>query len=753
MKKFFVCPWVLSFVYVLISLGNLFGAAKPEEMVTVRGLPQNGTVQMGWCKDEPEFFQVIVDTESAIDGITIKPKTFKIVKDQWYIANGSRFVPYPIKATKDGEIDLNYSDSINCMVTIRAYPGNDPSRYVWTNGSFEEADEKGFPRDCDRYIDPRDATGYTLTVTNETAHSGKYSLKLRANDTGLNGCGVRLNKPVPVEPGQEYLVQGWYKTTGAPYGAGITFKVSLWSDNKKQSFFFDTHEVPLVDLGNKWNRAFVTFKVPDDLVNPRVKVLVLQTKRPVTVYWDDFAIMPKPHEAWQYERPQTKEQMTPDFTTEDVLKYWNSRDAWKLEMPTDGKPGIKVDGKPLPLYVFMSSFGMAGWPMSAAHKDFFQQGFELQFVSVETERTTAKFGGPIWKGDNDYDFTALEKRILALLEFNPKAKVGLYVSVWPYRKFGDVHPEAAWINAMGQKVVGEKNKWRPASERKGDEPLAHSLSAEAFRKSASDYLFAFGQFLKKSPAGKAVVGIHLCGGTDGQWFKPGWTNDFGEYDRCEGARVVFGQWLKEEYKNDLAAFRKAWGDESLTFETVVIPPEKDRNSEHYLLDPNIPIERRVIDANRFIYAGPAETINRLAESFKKGIGRPAWVTTYYHNQHMGYWFLLQKPWLDGTVSVPGYGGCRRAGNVGDIATIPDSLRLHNRFFLGELDYRTELAGTWQYDAHSFDKTLVIADREFESGAAIWRDLGGELSRGGGAWHYALMGNAWNAPRHMKYMGI
>ena len=565
-------------------------------------------------------------------------------------------------------------------------------------------------------------------------------------------------KPISVVPGEEYLAQGWYKTEGAPFSSKLFFRTFLASDNQQEMRFTEsgTEGAPIIDRGGQWRRIFVTFKVPEDLVQPRATISFGQENYPVTVYWDDLAMMPLPKNARQFSRRLTQEQKTPTHSAEEVLKYWSNREPWNVSLPLSNKDSksniIKIDGKPLAPYAFVQNYGDMYWPSWAPHKDFFEAGFDFQWLVYDPNQVTKRFGGPLWKGDGDYDFGYLEKKLLELLRFYPEAKVALYVSLWTYPDFADRHPEAAWINALGEKSVGEKYEWQPESQRKPGQSLNHSIAASAFRKSAGDYLFAMGQFLNKSVVGKSIVGVHLVGGADGQWFVPGWLRDFGQYDYSEGTRVTFGNWLRKQYKNDLAAFRKAWGDDKLSFETVVMPPEKDRATKNLFLDPNRPSERRVIDANHFMYAGNCETIFYLAKSFKQGIGRPVFVTTYYPYNQLGLTEIFKQTWLDGTVSVPNYGGCREAGNFGDVATVPDSLRLHCRFFLGELDYRTELsAGSG--DNHEYAASLGAAANADEARNAIWRELGGELSHGGGAWHYALMGNAWNDPTHMNYMKI
>ncbi|MDD3588035.1 MAG: hypothetical protein PHQ75_12710, partial [Thermoguttaceae bacterium] len=738
-----------------VLMNQAFSNPPPEGVIQIQNLSPNASVFIDEYQETATDFQILIDTASPISGMTITPKVFPIKNGNWYLVNSNRFYPYPIQATRDGSLQITCTSAINLTVTLKAYPGNDPGRYHWPNESFEEVGTKKIPRDFKAFQTTSDSI---LEVTEETARTGKRSLKIRADHTGHGRSAVLSTKPIAVVPGEEYLAQGWYKTEGAPLCAKIFFRTFLASDNKDELRFVESGSqgAPIRDRGGQWQRIFLTFKVPEDLTSPRVTISFGQENYPVTVFWDDLGIMPLPKKAPQFSRRLTQEQKTPVHSADEVLKYWSNRDPWQVSLPLSDKDSksniIKVDGKPLTPYGFVQNYGDMYWPSWAAHKDFFEAGFDLQWLVYDPNQVTKRFGGPLWKKDGDYDFDYLEKKLLELLRFQPKAKVALYVSLWVYPEFADRHPEAAWINAKGEKTVGEKYEWQPESERKPGQRLNHSIAARAFAESAGDYLFAMGQFLSKSVVGKAVVGVHLVGGADGQWFVPGWGRDFGQYDYSEGARVAFGNWLRKQYKNDLTAFRKAWGNDKLLFETAVMPPEKERATKNFFLMPDRPSDRRVIDANHFMYAGNCETVFHLAKSFKSGIGRPVFVTTYYPYNQLGLGEILQQNWLDGTVSVPNYGGCREAGNFGDVATVPDSLRLHHRFFLGELDYRTELS-VGSGDHHEYAESVGAANNVDEARSAIWRELGGELSHGGGAWHYALMGNAWNDPTHMNYMKI
>jgi hypothetical protein len=400
-----------------------------------------------------------------------------------------------------------------------------------------------------------------------------------------------------------------------------------------------------------------------------------------------------------------------------------------VQPPTNGQP-LRLDGRLEPLYWLASDFWPKGWPLETAHRDFADAGVRAQTVPLHAWQ---RLGGGAWKADGVYDFAALDDDLAYVLGLDDAIRVIVSVNVVPYAEFCDRHSEAAWVDDRERKLVGEKEHTRDAATRKPDEPLAHSLTATAFRGGGADVLRALALHLVASPLGKAVVGLHIVAGTNGQWFKPDWRPGAGDFDYSPGALAAFRDWLRRRYHADLAAFRKAWANEALTFETAALPPEHERTPATWFLDPSAGHDRRVIDANLFSEAGKMETLNAFARAFKEAIGRPALVTAYLHNKLHANRAWIEAPWVDGTIAVQEYARWRGVGNTGEIANYPASLRLHGKFFVQELDYRTENAETWGADAQeSARHDLGITFGPQEGAAQVRSDLGASIAQGGGA---------------------
>lgn len=182
--------------------------------------------------------------------------------------------------------------------------------------------------------------------------------------------------------------------------------------------------------------------------------------------------------------------------------------------------------------------------------------------------------------------------------------------------------------------------------------------------------------------GKAVAGIHLVGGRDGQWFPH-------PYDGSAGNIAAFRNWLTRHYKGDLAALRKAWGDDAVTFDSATLPLPDEFRQTPYFLDPAIPTHRKLMDAERFRNVAPVETVELLAKAFKEEMGRPVYVSMYYNDVIAGHDLgknalreVLQSPWIDGVVGVVDYGWARLPGFSGASVTVLDSPGLHGKILLG-----------------------------------------------------------------------
>ena len=742
---------------LVTGVSPAFADTVPVTITAQAGRPV--TSRLDRWSESPTEMRFVVDADGPVT-VTIKPRTFPVVAGHEYSVNFSYYEPRQARAEKDGEITLTLDSPRNCTVVIENSTPN-----LVPNGGFEDGMQGwntyeetkliatiGYGHEFlpDAGADARITRPAKTEVTRvgDVKHGGGFAVRL-AKGAGEGFPVIESEKPIPVDAGKTYRFSAHYHVSAPPFGSAIVYRVRLSAPGKADIYFREGLINPLVDTRpEEWRRIYTDVAVPKEYANATASLYIAATGAACVSYWDDLSLRVVPVAAPQYPRPYPVEREEPTYSEAEVRRMLKDRRPLTVEAPKDGMP-MHIDGETQEMFGFNSHPDGDNWPHSSDHVAFSRSGVRLQWIPLVANSPWAPKSRAIWSADGKYDFAELEKRILRLAGMVPGARVLVYVSPTPYPAFGDVHPEACWVNANGERSIGDKESWQPATSRKEGESWNLSYTAPAYREQTADFFRSLGKFLASHDCGKVVAGIHMVVGTDGQWFVPGWGRDFGDYDRSPGSNVAFHDWLRRLYKGDVGALRTAWGDPLLTFGGVSLPDEKERETKAWLLREDIPAERRIIDANRFAELGRCETADLFAKSFKEGFGRPTLVTAYYHNKFAGLGGWLYQPNLDGTVGVIEYRATREPGNVGEMATYPASLRVNGKFMLSEMDYRTEYSETWGGETQQY--TWVVTRDAEEAASQMRRDMGMALAQGFGGWVYSLPGNGWSTEDHQKYI--
>lgn len=681
--------------------------------------------------------------------VTVKPEKFKIVAGRDYSVNTSFFDPWIQKAEKNGEMDIEFDEPSNCTVVLEDARGGN----LLENSSFEKINsDKTLPG----WILKNSSSG-EITVNKMINRTGEASVCLSKNEIP-GKVSLCLANSIPVEAGTSYLAAGYYHLENARYGSVFNFIVTISSPGKKDIrveplYTSDRviYPMPISNPESGWTRTFMNVNIPDDYPNATITMRVDVSGVPFSICFDDMVFRVNPSPAAQYSNYLTSASYKPFLSKEEVYTLMQSKSPVKVELPKIGKTPLKINDKPVPMIAFSSIFS-SEWPNQSAHKEYLRHGVRVHFIPVTAYSHNSKIA--TWTGEGKYNFQHLEDMLAKMLGFDPDACIMLNIDPTPYPELGDQHPEARWVNAFGQYSVNEKEGWKPATERKPGEEWNLSYTAEAVQKETSDYFKALGEFLKTNAFGKAVVGIHISGGTDGQWFRRGWLREFGSFDHSRGAEEAFREWLKSYYENDIQALRKAWGDKNVTFENTTLCTEKELAPPKYFLSTTLPSDQKIIDNLLFNEEGNeglCGTINLYCKTFKEAIGRAALTFTYYPKKHDALRTLIEQPYLDGIVGVMEYGYLRNLGQSGGNETSPASLKLHNKLFLTEMDYRTEYATSWGEDGNHHRRNVVIMRNPDELANQMRRDLGNSLCQGQGGWFYGLCGHIWGTEDYYLVM--
>lgn len=727
-----------------------------------------GNAQMWGFWETDKLIWFVVEANSPVR-LTVRPKLFPVSAGQDYMVNSSFFDPMLVRAIKDGSLTFEMDSPHNCTVQIERPTGGN----LLPNASFEAvtngtatgwlglADESasaffqlGYMFSEGNYQGLR-PTGVSSNVaplpksTSVPAHlirrSGRYSFLLSMSQAH-GEVKLESAEAIPLQAGKEYLLSGYYNLENASFGSEMHFIVRLTCDGT-QRLPYDPQEWllnPLIATGpTEWRRSFVRFKVPEDWTGAKARVIITGRGAPFKAYWDDLALQLAPVPANQAAKSLTPIQIQPRHGPDEIGQIMQTREAATAKLTTaSGLTRLLVDGQIWPLFGYVGSPYL--WPKMCSHSDLVQAGVHLHFVPLTPTGPLAQIFGdpPIWLGDGRYDFSTLDRKLTWMLGYDINARIMLYLHMDPYPEFGDQHPEAVCRNAQGQKTIGTKGAEKGAEQRGTNEAWNISYTAGEFRRQGSDFLRALAQHLNNTDLGKAVIGVHLTCGSDGQWFSFVWPD---WQDNSPAHVESFREWLPRRYNNNLKEFRKAWGDATLRFETAPWPPLSARATDHSFYNANLGSDRRLIDAGRFNSEGVAETINLFARTFKETMRRPVLVGTYYSDishghgvNHNALKVLLDQPDLDGIVSVMEYGMFRTLGRTGCLNSVAASIRLHNKYFLAEIDHRTD----YSYLPEDCRRDYGVPKGVEATKDQLRRDVGMSLCQGTGNWIYGLSGNAW-----------
>lgn len=404
----------------------------------------------------------------------------------------------------------------------------------------------------------------------------------------------------------------------------------------------------------------------------------------------------------------------------------------KVEV-VNGRPRMTVGGKP-----FAPVFYNGCWfnPALSQFGDFMRAGLHTFLMTASAGRNL--YGNGFWRAADTYDFSVIDESLWRILRLDPQANIILYIGCEPYVEWGSEHPDDVCADQDGNKAVVDFHTIRFGGEAPGpNQRFGPSLYSSRLRKECGDALRKLVEHLQETDAGRAVIGMHLCGFSDGQFFDWdfGWKNAH-VADYSPAGMAAFREWLKQRYDNDLDALRKAWNDEEVTFETAERPRVSEIWTDRYLVD-----SQQVADHNRFASEGQADTVLALAKAVREASKGEMLIGTYYEDMsgsifnHIALNKYLDSPYIDYLAGPADY-RVRKAGHSGGVRNIFGSTLLHNKLFVLEQDWRS-----WTSGPNSPVENFAYGRAESveEHNAMVRRECGMMLSLGMGTWWYDLAG--------------
>lgn len=352
-------------------------------------------------------------------------------------------------------------------------------------------------------------------------------------------------------------------------------------------------------------------------------------------------------------------------------------DAFEIQ-DLKGAPCIFRNGKPVCPIFFWESF-----PQTWETEEFSKRGMEL----FSAFRTSQHYEHDWWKEDGSIDYEFFEKGIQTLLKANPNAlflpRVYYTAPEWWVKK----NPDELTVYSSGNVTTPRE-----------------SFASLKFRKEAGEAYRKLIRHILDSDYANHILGIHVASGPWGEHFY--WDAYFlGKItmipqgsDTSRPMQEAFRRFLREKYREDPAALRKAWCDETLTFESASVPTVTERVvTDGAWRDPAK--SRKVMDYLECHYQQVTDTIKYFCRIVKEESQRKLLTVVFYgytqdenwaiEKDHRNPWDLLNCPDVD-AYSAPHTYYRRSPGEDGEMRQYAASTALHGRLFIDEGDDQTYL---------------------------------------------------------------
>ena len=517
----------------------------------------------------------------------------------------------------------------------------------------------------------------------------------------------------------------------------------------------------------------------DDLVRFNHNQIEAQARRwgTVRIYQQNLGEIAADNAYWQYvyrnkpEKLKVRNYISPRKFDMDVLKAELQKRPVASLRAAKYKGGmcLMLNNKPVPPML------MSGTGATSRYKIFNEaakHGMNILFSRYP-------YGGPVmhgdWTAENKYDFSDLDSHIYGVLLQNPQANIILsvdqvYAPDWWTTNNKDAlartqdgdYVRCLSINlykrAFGSFAKLEKLRKRGLSKKdihkiRGAKWLGFyvpSIASQKYADVMAGYLKALRKHIESQPYGKAVVGYRFIWGYDGQWGPLRNEHGYGgrkpKYiDYSKSMQGYFRGWLKRKYST-VEALRKAWNNNTVTFETAAIPGIENRNIDQhqkktYLLDPEK--YQNIIDYRGAVASATSALLLKFCKAIK-GAGDKDVITLAYYPDVTGrsgggpdsqtdYSMVLNSKAFD-AAGGPSY-EARGIGLGNNTNASVSSLALHGKIHFTEMDHRVFPVAKRNYANN------LLFDTPRRSLSILRREYMKQICFGTGSWTFD-MGLGW-----------
>jgi len=421
----------------------------------------------------------------------------------------------------------------------------------------------------------------------------------------------------------------------------------------------------------------------------------------------------------------------------------------------NGKSALVIDGKPeYAAYMWANSLGTKEFPSAPAAAEFAKAGIHNYAFDIgHDEWCGPKEGRSTGNIPQDhFDFSEFKNRLSRIIEVDPKARFHFRVYL---EKLG---PDNWWVKMYPDELELTQNSQSTGDDKPQAAPMfqpTQSLASVVWRQQAKAYLSALVRHIKEIGMTDRVIAYQIGYGYCQETFK--WSAvgpDIGDFSKP--MQTHFRKWLKDYYKDDVNALKKAWATDDITFETASVPSMKAQlnTTGGTFRDPAK--EQSVIDYYRCFAELDADLFIDFCRTVKEANGEAALTGGFYgyiydrtdsasfwqagsenhlsglqRSGHLGLKKVLNSPYIDFLVSPYTY-FFRGIGGECSAMMPTESLRIHNKMYILEDDTRTFL----NPDDRTCGRTFTLDDTT----AVLQRNFAQSLTRRWGTWWLGVRGS-------------
>ena len=355
----------------------------------------------------------------------------------------------------------------------------------------------------------------------------------------------------------------------------------------------------------------------------------------------------------------------------------------------------------------------------------------------------------IWKEDGSIDISGMEKAVYRVLRENPNANVILNFIIYPNAKWLKDNPNELHLGKDGNPLIVKNGAFTSLTSAKFPETKgqtwSYSIHSRKWRNDVEKVLTQVMEKFEKTDASKAVAGIYITGGDDGQFRSPVIP------DTSPVALKYFKLFLLNKYKT-IENLSLAW-QRKITLNDIKIPTQEQLTNKNAIVftqgkpclesDYREFISKECTGLKKVMRKAIKQTVPRLlvgGYDCAMGVNGSIWYGrgTYNHID------VINDPYCDFLISLPGYERSRDECLIPmGLKTYTGSMKLHKKLIISEMDIRNPEQPPlgWIYKSRNWQ-----AIHNYQTFSELLKLYAGYAVAWSGAFHaYSMGNNYYNTP--------